>query len=302
MFEGFTHTQVQANGITINLRYGGSGEPLLLLHGYPQTHVMWHKITPALAKKFSVVVPDLRGYGDSEKPLADEGDHTVYCKRTTALDQAQIMTSLGFESFHLLGHDRGVRVGDRMALDFPERVLSLTNFDVMPSQAAFENMDMPLSFAWFHWHLMRQPAPFPETMIHNSAREYLDFLFDRWTAIEGAITEEAYAEYWRCFSDPEMIRGTCADYRAVELDLEHDDADRGRKLNCPILVLWAGHIPKRPGWQTGGGLDMLSAWRERAEDVRGKALPCGHFIPEEMPEEALKEVLAFLRSLGKTDT
>ena len=302
MFEGFTHTQVQANGITINLRYGGSGKPLLLLHGYPQTHVMWHKITPALAKKFSVVVPDLRGYGDSEKPLADEGDHTVYCKRTTALDQAQIMTSLGFETFHLLGHDRGVRVGYRMALDFPERVLSLTNFDVMPSQAAFENMDTPLSFAWFHWHLMRQPAPFPETMIHNSAREYLDFLFDRWTAIEGAITEEAYAEYWRCFSDPEMIRGTCADYRAVELDLEHDDADRGRKLNCPVLVLWAGHIPKRPGWQTGGGLDMLSAWRERAEDVRGKALPCGHFIPEEMPEEALKEVLAFLRSLGKTDT
>ena len=297
MFEGFSQTQITANGISINLRQGGSGPPLLLLHGYPQTHVMWHKMAPELAVQYSVVVPDLRGYGDSEKPVAAAGDHEVYCKRTTARDQAAVMTALGFDRFHLAGHDRGVRVGQRLALDHPQRVLSLTNFDVMPSQAAFENMDTPLAFSWFHWHLMRQPAPFPETMIGNSAQVYLDFIFEHWTAVEGAITEEAYAEYWRCFSDPETIRGTCADYRAIELDLQHDDVDRGRKLACPVLVLWAGHMPKRPGWQTGGGLDMLSAWRERATEVRGRSLPCGHFIPEEMPEEALAEVLAFLRSL-----
>ena len=297
MFEGFSQRQISANGVSINLRQGGSGPPVLLLHGYPQTHVMWHKMAPELAKQYSVVVPDLRGYGDSDKPVAPAGDNSVYCKRTTAQDQAEVMTALGFEKFHLLGHDRGVRVGQRMALDHPGRVLSLTNFDVMPSQAAFENMDTPLAFSWFHWHLMRQPAPFPETMIGNSAQVYLDFILEHWTAIEGAITEEAYAEYWRCFSDPEMIRGTCADYRAVGLDLQHDDDDRGRKLTCPVLVLWAGHMPKRPGWQTGGGLDMLSAWQERATDVRGRSLACGHFIPEEMPQEALAEVLAFLESV-----
>ena len=294
MFEGFTHTQIVANEVRVNLRCGGSGPPVLLLHGYPQTHVMWHKMAPDLAEQYTVVVPDLRGYGDSEKPVAPEGDHTVYCKRTSAQDQVEVMDSLGFEKFHLIGHDRGVRVGQRLALDRPERVLSLTNFDVMPSQAAFENMDTALAFAWFHWHLMRQPAPFPENLIGNSARDYLDFLFDRWTAVEGAISDEAYAEYWRCFSDPETIRGTCADYRAVELDLQHDDADRGRKLKCPVLVLWAGHMPKRPGWQTGKGLDMLTAWRERATAVQGKSLPCGHFIPEEMPSEAIAEVLTFL--------
>ena len=297
MFEGFSQTQITANSVSINLRHGGSGPPLLLLHGYPQTHVMWHKMAPELAKEYSVVVPDLRGYGDSDKPVAAAGDHSVYCKRATAQDQVEVMTALGFEKFHLLGHDRGVRVGQRLALDHPERVLSLTNFDVMPSQAAFENMDTPLAFSWFHWHLMRQPAPFPETMIGNSAQVYLDFIFEHWTAVEGAITEEAYAEYWRCFSDPDVIRGTCADYRAVELDLQHDDADRGRKLTCPVLLLWAGHMPKRPGWQTGGGLDMLSAWRERAANVCGRSLPCGHFIPEEMPEEALAEVFAFLESV-----
>ena len=214
-----------------------------------------------------------------------------------ARDQAAVMSALGFDRFHLVGHDRGVRVGLRLALDHPEKVLSLTNFDVMPSQAAFEGMDAMLAFSWFHWNLMRQPPPLPETMIGNSARVYMDFLFDQWTSVEGAITAEAYAEYWRCFSDPATIAATCADYRAVELDLEHDAADRGSKLACPVLVLWAGNMAKRPGWQTGGALDMLSAWRQRADDVRGKSLPCGHFIPEELPEEAAAEVLGFLGSV-----
>ena len=293
MNPGLTTTRIAANGTTINLEHGGDGPPVLLLHGYPQTHFMWHKVAPRLAERFSVVAPDLRGYGDSGKPAAD-GDLNVYCKRTTAQDQVEVMAELGFESFHVVGHDRGARVGHRMALDHPDRVRTFTSLDVVASQAAFENMDSDLAFAWFHWHLMRQPAPLPETLIGSNVKAYLDFLLDRWTAVDGAITEEAYKEYLRCFSDPETVRGTCMDYRSIELDLVHDAEDRGRKLKCPMLVLWAGQMSKRKGWQTGKSLDMLATWRERAEDVRGRAIDCGHFLPEEAPDETAAELLAFL--------
>ena len=294
MFDDFTKTQIRANGVLINLVHGGAGPPLLLLHGYPQTHVEWHKIAPKLAEHYTVVAPDLRGYGDSEKPPAPEGDLSVYCKRTTAQDQIDVMRELGFESFHVVGHDRGARVGHRMALDHPERVKTFTSLDVVPSQAAFDHMDSQLSFAWFHWHLMRQPSPLPETLIGNSAKVYLDFLLERWTGIDGAITDEAYTEYLRCFDNPETIRATCLDYRGIELDLVHDEADRGRKLTCPVLLLWGSNMAKRPGWQTGASLDMLTVWQQRAVDVRGKPLNCGHFLPEELPEETTGELLAFL--------
>ena len=294
MFDNFTKTQIKANGVYINLVHGGVGPALLLLHGYPQTHVEWHKIAPKLAEHYTVVAPDLRGYGDSEKPAAQEGNLSVYCKRTTAQDQVEVMEKLGFESFHAVGHDRGARVGHRMALDHPERVRTFTSLDVVPSQAAFDHMDSQLSFAWFHWHLMRQPSPLPETLIGNSAKTYLDFLLERWTGIDGSITDEAYAEYLRCFNDPETIRATCLDYRGIELDLQHDEADRGRKLICPVLLLWGSNMAKRPGWQTGANLDMLTVWRDRAADVRGKPLDCGHFLPEELPEETTAELLAFL--------
>lgn len=294
MFDNFTKTQIKANGVSINLVHGGVGPPLLLLHGYPQTHVEWHKIAPKLAEHYTVVAPDLRGYGDSEKPPASKGDLSVYCKRTTAQDQVEVMAELGFESFHVVGHDRGARVGHRMALDHPDRVRTFTSLDVVPSQAAFDHMDSQLSFAWFHWHLMRQPSPLPETLIGNSAKVYLDFLLEQWTAIDGSITDEAYAEYLRCFNNPETIRATCLDYRGVELDLMHDEADRGNKLTCPVLLLWGSNMAKRPGWQTGASLDMLTVWRERAVDVRGKPLDCGHFLPEELPEETTAELLAFL--------
>lgn len=294
MFEGFTGSQAKTNGVSINLVRGGHGPPLLLLHGYPQTHVEWHKIAPKLAEHYTVVMTDLRGYGDSEKPPAADDDLSVYCKRTTAQDQVEVMAQLGFESFHVVGHDRGARVGHRMALDNPDKVRTFVVLDVVPSQAAFDNMDSALAFAWFHWLLMRQPAPLPETMIGNSAEMYFDFLIERWTAAEGAITPDARAEYLRCFKDPETIRATCMDYRAIELDLVHDEADRGHKLTCPVLVLWAGNMAKRPGWQTGKRLEILTAWRERAGDVRGKPLNCGHFLPEEAPEETAAEILAFL--------
>ena len=294
MFEGFTHTRIKANGVSINLVHGGSGPPLLLLHGYPQTHVEWHKVAPRLAERYSVVAPDLRGYGDSDKPPAAADDFSVYCKRTTAEDQVQVMAALGFDAFHLVGHDRGVRVGHRMALDHPDRVRSLVSLDVVASQAAFDHMDSALAFAWFHWVLMRQPAPLPETLIGNSVETFFDFMMERWTAVEGAVTPEARAEYLRCFRDPETIRATCMDYRSIDLDLVHDEADRGRKLACPVLVLWGGNMAKRPGWQTGKRLDMLATWRERAESVSGRALDCGHFLPEEAPEETTAEILAFL--------
>ena len=238
MFDNFTKTRIKANGVSINLVHGGVGPPLLLLHGYPQTHVEWHKIAPKLARHYTVVAPDLRGYGDSAKPPASEGDLSVYCKRTTAQDQVEVMEKLGFESFHVVGHDRGARVGHRMALDHPDRVRTFTSLDVVPSQAAFDQMDSQLSFAWFHWHLMRQPSLLPETLIGNSAKFYLDFLLERWTAIDGAITDEAYGEYLRCFNDPETIRATCLDYRGIELDLKHDEADRGR--NSPALCCCFG--------------------------------------------------------------
>ena len=293
VFEDFTRTRIETSETVINVVHGGSGPPVLLLHGYPQTHVMWHKVAPMLSKGYSVVAPDLRGYGDSGKPLVGD-DPERFCKRRTARDQLEVMTSLGHSSFHVVGHDRGARVGYRLALDAPERVLSFTTLDVAPSQAAFEAMDSSLAYAWFHWNLMRQPAPFPETLIGSNPKFYLDFLLERWTAVEGSITEEAYTEYLRCFSDPEMIRGSCADYRAIDVDLAHDEADRGRKLDCPVLALWGGDMAKRPGWQTGRGLDMLTVWRERAEDVWGHAINCGHFLAEEAPEETAGEILRFI--------
>ena len=293
MFEDFTSAQIETSETVINLVYGGSGEPVLLLHGYPQTHVMWHKVAPMLAEQYTVVAPDLRGYGDSGKPAVD-ADPERYSKRRTAQDLLEVMSTLGHRSFHVVGHDRGARVGHRMALDSAERVRSFTTLDVAPSQAAFEAMDSSLAFAWFHWHLMRQPEPFPETLIGTNAKFYLDFLLERWTAVEGAITEEAYAEYLRCFSNPDTIRASCADYRAIDVDLAHDAADRGRKLACPVLALWGGNMAKRPGWQTGQGLDMLRVWQERVEDVRGRAIDCGHFLAEEAPKETAAEVLKFL--------
>ena len=294
MFEGFQTSRIDVGGCHIHVRHGGAGPPLLLLHGYPQTHVEWHKVAPRLAERFTVVCPDLRGYGDSDKPPPAAADIDTYCKRTSANDQLALMQTLGFNSFHLVGHDRGVRVGLRMALDHPAAVRSLVNLDVMPSLDAFEAMDASLAFSWFHWHLMRQPHPLPETLIGANPKHFLDFLLASWTAVEGAITETAYAEYLRCFSDPEAIRATCADYRAVARDLEHDAEDRDTKLGCPVLVLWASEMPKRPGWQTGAALDMMAVWRRRADDVSGRAMACGHFIPEERPEELISEVLEFL--------
>jgi haloacetate dehalogenase len=294
MFEGFEHKRITTNGVEINLVQGGSGPPMLLLHGYPQTHVEWHKVAPVLAEKYTVVATDLRGYGDSAKPPCADDDFTMFCKRTTGDDQVAVMAELGFDTFHLVGHDRGGRVAHRMARDYPAKVKTLTSVDVLPLTAAFENMDASLSYAWFHWHLMRQPAPFPETLIYNSAETVFDFILDTWTTTPDAITPGARAEYWRCFNDPETIRANCMDYRGVEHDLAHDSEDAGKKLTCPVLMIWGGNMPKRPGWLTGRSMDPLAMWADYAEDVRGRSLECGHFLPEEAPEETAAEILGFL--------
>ena len=296
MFDQFEKLRIKTSETEINLVQKGTGEPVLLLHGYPQTHVMWHKVAPILAEQFSVVVPDLRGYGDSDKPFEID-NLELYSKRSMAKDQVEIMEKLGFESYHVVGHDRGARVGHRLTLDNASKVRSITSLDVVPSETAFKNMNSDLSFAWFHWHLMRQPYPLPETLIGNSAKTYLDFLFETWTAVENAITPEAYKEYLRCFNNQDTIRSTCLDYRSVETDIKHDQVDFDRKLQCPVLVLWAGNMKKRPGWQTGNKLNMIEVWKEKAEEVQGEVIDCGHFLPEEAPQKVASNLIEFFKQV-----
>ncbi len=290
----FAEDKRRVNGVDIAYRSTGSGPAVVLLHGYPQNNNIWHKTAPALAQGYTVIAPDLRGYGASSKPDASNEDHTIYCKRTLATDIIELLDGLGIDRFHVVGHDRGARVAHRMALDHPHRVMTLTSLDVTPSQAAFDSMDAQLSFAWFHWHMMRQPYPLPEKLIGGSAEFYFDFLMERWCATKDAIAPDLMAAYRKSFCTPEAIHASCAEYRSVVLDLEHDEADRGRKLDCPVLVMWGADTRKRPGWQTGATINMVQAWRNRAQHVTGTLLDCGHFIPEEKPEEFLAAFRAFI--------
>jgi haloacetate dehalogenase len=286
MFAGFTRTTIATQGATINVLTGGAGAPVLLLHGYPQTHMMWHKIAPRLAKDFSLVIPDLRGYGDSSKP-PDGDNHFGYSKRATAQDQVEVMDHFGFKQFAVVGHDRGGRVGHRMALDHAARVTRLTVLDIVPTHKLYHNVNKGFATAYYHWFFLIQPSPFPETLIGNNAEFYLNSLLGRLKP--EAITPEAFAEYLRCFRDPATIHATCEDYRAAaSIDLAHDDADIDRKITCPVLALWAekGAMHKM--------YDVVAAWRERAVSVSGTALPGGHFLPEEAPEETFAELKAFL--------
>jgi haloacetate dehalogenase len=286
MFEGFEHITVETAGATINVIRGGKGSPVLLLHGYPQTHVMWHKIAPRLAQDFSVVVPDLRGYGDSSRP-PDGENHFGYSKRATARDQVEVMDHFGFKQFAVVGHDRGARVAHRLTLDHSERVTKLAVLDIVPTHKLYHNVSKEFATAYYHWFFLIQPAPFPETLIGNNVEFYLNSLLGRLKP--QAITPEAFAEYLRCFSDPATIHATCEDYRAAaSIDLAHDEADMDRKITYPVLALWAekGLMHRM--------YDVVAAWRERAVNVSGRALPCGHFLPEEAPEETFAELKTFL--------
>jgi haloacetate dehalogenase len=288
MFADFERLSIKTTGVTINALKAGKGSPVLLLHGYPQTHVMWHKIAPRLAQEFTIVTPDLRGYGDSSKP-ADGDNHVGHCKRATAQDQVEVMEQLGFSRFAVVGHDRGARVAQRLALDHAERVAKLAVLDIVPTHYVYSHVDKTLATAYYHWFFLIQPAPFPETLIGANPEFYLNSLLGIGRLKPHAITPEAFAEYLRCFRDPATINATCEDYRAAAtIDLVHDEADRDRKIACPVLALWGEKAFLQKHY------DVLAVWRQRATNVTGKALPCGHFLAEEAPEETYGELRAFL--------
>jgi haloacetate dehalogenase len=283
MFEGFELSTIDAGEASIRVRHGGSGPPLLLLHGNPQTHVMWHLIAPRLAEDFTVVATDLRGYGDSSKPETAP-DHEPYSKRTMARDQVEVMRRLGFEHFCVCGHDRGGRVAYRMALDHPERVTKLAVLDIVPTWEAFRRADMAFGLGYWHWYFLAQPFDLPERLI--GADPDLFLLRDR----PVGWTPEALGEYRRCFRNPKTVHAICEDYRAAAtVDYERDETDRrtGRRIACPVLALW-GRRGFLEEWY-----DVVDIWRGWAQEVYGRALDCGHYLPEEAPEETYAELHAF---------
>ncbi|MGC2202723.1 MAG: alpha/beta hydrolase [Stellaceae bacterium] len=283
-FPGFERRRIETSGASINLVTGGSGPPLLLLHGYPQTHLMWRKLAPRLATEFTVVAPDLRGYGDSSKPPAGL-DHANYAKRALALDQVETMAALGFERFAAVGHDRGARVAHRLARDHPERVERLALLDIVPTLYRFETIDQKSATASYHWFFLIQPNGLPERLIGAEPEFFLRSMLR-----DPAVFEpEIFAEYLRCFGNPETIRATCDEYRAgATIDLVHDRAERGRRLAMPLLVLWGQRSSQ------GSGYDVLAVWRDHAENVTGRAIGSAHFIPEEAPEESYRALRDFL--------
>jgi haloacetate dehalogenase len=287
MFEGFTRHRIKTSrSTTINLVAAGTGEGLLLLHGCPETLVMWHKIAPALADDFSVVASDLRGYGDSSKPHGG-GDHSTYSFRAMAQDQVEVMEALGHDGFMVVGHDRGARVAHRMALDHPRAVRKAAVLDILPTLTLYEQTDAEFATAYWEWFFFIQGYDFPEVLIGAAPESFLRYelgpLVNR-----GVIAPEAWDEYLRCISEPSAIHAMCEDYRAgASIDVEHDRSDLDRKIICPLLVLWGA---ENPIWKR---FDMLDIWRQRAESVRGEALPCGHYLPEEAPDATYARLHAF---------
>lgn len=292
MFEGFREQDVLVgDGIQIHARIGGSGPPLLLLHGFPQTHVCWHKVAPKLAERFTVVATDLRGYGRSSKPKS-LANHETYSKRATGNDQVAVMRQLGFETFALIGHDRGGRVAHRLALDHPAAIERLAVVDIAPTATMFRATNRVFAEAYYHWFFLIQPFDFPERMIGADPEYFLRHSLRSWCKTEGAISSEAFEAYKLAFSTPEAIHAACEDYRAAAtIDLDHDDVDEaaGKKLEMPLHVSWGGR------GTIGRQFDALAAWREKSNAiVEGTALDCGHFVPEEDPDSLLGVLLPFL--------
>lgn len=287
LFPGFRMLDVSTSGTTIRLRTGGSGPPLLLLHGYPQTHALWHKVAPRLAGRFTVVAADLRGYGDSGKPETT-ADHAPYSKRAMAQDMAEMMSALGHDTFFLAGHDRGARVAHRLAMDHADRIRKLAVLDIAPTREMYRGTTDLFARLYWHWFFLITPAPFPERMIGSDPDAYWLKKCGTGSAGLSPFTPEALAEYLRCFRNPATIHASCEDYRAAAtIDIAHDDTDGDRKLACPLLVLWGqnGVIEKC--------FDALALWRERAADVRGHALPGGHYLAEECPDLVADELERF---------
>jgi haloacetate dehalogenase len=291
LLPGFTERKIRTSGATIHLAHAGEGPPVLLLHGYPESHVMWHKVAPQLARDYTVVCADLRGYGASSKPKGEPG-HANYSKRAMAKDMAEVMQALGHRSFHVVGHDRGGRVGHRLARDHGERVRSLTVLDISPTLKIYESTDIHLAKAYWHWFFLIQKYPLPETMLQGHAPWYIFVRLGRGKGGLKYFDKRALAEYTRAFKDPRTIHATCEDYRAAAtIDLVHDRKDLKRRIRMPVLALWGKQAVIEALF------DCLADWREVATDVRGRALQCGHFIPEEKPRELLAELRRFLRQV-----
>lgn len=296
LFDGFRIDRIAvshalADDVGLHVRIGGNGPPLLLLHGYPQTGAMWHRIAPALAERFTVICPDLRGYGASDKPASD-GTHIAYSKRATAADMAALMTELGFDRFQVAGHDRGGRVTHRLCLDHADRVIRASVLDIIPTRTFFREAFHAASHAYYHWYFLAQPEPLPETLIGAAPVFYF-------RAKAGGLSKtgtdffhpDAQAEYEAAFSRPDVIHATCEDYRAAaSIDLTHDEADQDRKVECPLLVLWGRNAPMEKHF------DVLSTWRDRAVAPEGFAIDSGHFLAEENPDATLAAFLDFFET------
>ena len=278
-----------AENINIAVCTKGDGPPLLLLHGYPQTGYIWHKIAPLLTKDFTVVVADLRGYGDSDKPPTS-ADHAVYSKRAMAADMIAVMATLGHQQFFVAGHDRGGRVAHRLARDYPQAVEKLAVLDIAPTAMMYDTTDMQFATSYYHWFFLIQPAPLPETLIGGNPEFYLRHKIGSWGHLSDAHTPEAMADYLRCFT-PETIHASCEDYRAAAtIDLIHDADDADKKLTMPVMTLWGDK------GVVGKTYDVIAEWEKVAENVVGSAAPSGHFIPEETPDVFLHAFYSFLRS------
>lgn len=287
LLAGFEQRRLSVNGIELNCRVGGQGPALLLLHGHPQTLVMWHKVAPRLAERFTLVAADLRGYGDSAKP---EAGAEAYSKRTLARDNVELMRRLGHERFAVLAHDRGARVAHRLALDHPAAVERLLLLDIAPTLAMYRQTDEAFARAYWHWFFLIRPAPLPERLIEADPEGYLKGVMGTRSAGLAPFPPEVLAEYLRCLSLPGTARGICEDYRAsAGIDLAHDqaDLDAGRRLELPLRILWGAE------GTVGRCFDPLAEWRQVATQVSGRALPGGHYLAEELPDLVVEEALAF---------
>ncbi len=289
-FEDFSLETIAVEGGEIRLRHGGSGPPLLLLHGNPQTHAMWHAVAPTLARRFSVICPDLRGYGGSLKPPVSP-DHAAYAKRLMARDMVEVMDYFGHQQFYLASHDRGARVAHRLALDYPRRLRKLALLDIVPTLEHFERTDMSFAMGYYHWFWFAQRHPFPESIINAAPETWFHAHCGREPQADDFFHPDALADYLAAVNNPAMISGMCEDYRAAAtVDLEHDRASRaaGEKIQCPLLVLW-GAKNKIGDWYR-----PLELWREYCSmDVIGGAVDSGHYLAEEAPAEVLEWLLDF---------
>ena len=292
MFDGFPELDVTVNGVRLRGRVGpdSTRRPLLLLHGHPESHLIWHKVAPTLAPDFSLVLPDLRGYGDSDRPAAT-ADHSSYSKREMARDCVELMAQLGHRRFDVVAHDRGARVAARLAADHPDRVGRVMLMDIAPTLDMYENTTRAFATAYWHWFFLIQPAPTPETLIGTNPRTYVEAVMGSRHAGLTPFPPEVLDRYVDAMTGADRVLGMCEDYRAAAtIDLDHDRADReaGRRITAPLRVLWGER------GIVGRLFDPLALWRGVADDVTGRSVDCGHYLPEEAPDEIEREIRAFL--------